>query len=42
MERLFDDIKKEHFTLKEFIVYGVCYPSALIAVCILTEYLLTL
>lgn len=35
MKRIIDDIKAENFTKREFIVYGIIAPLALVAVAIL-------
>lgn len=35
MKQIIDDIKAENFTKREFIVYGIIAPLALVAVVIL-------
>lgn len=35
MKQIIDDIKAENFTKREFIVYGIIAPLALVAVTIL-------
>lgn len=37
MKRIIEDYRNERFTLGDFIVYGICCPSALIAVCVIVE-----
>jgi len=35
MKKILDDIKAENFTKKEFVVYGIIAPLALVAMTIL-------
>lgn len=39
MKDLFDDYENEGFTLREWFVYGILAPVALIATCLLAGYL---
>ena len=37
MKDIIEDYKKERFTLREWVVYGIVAPAALIVLCILVS-----
>lgn len=37
MKELIEDIKKEKFTIREYLIYGLVAPLALVAACVIAE-----
>lgn len=37
MKELIEDIKKEKFTIREYIIYGLVAPLAFVAACVVAE-----
>ena len=40
MKRIINDYKREEYSPKECVLYGILYPSVLIAACFLAEMLM--
>ena len=41
MNRIIQDYKDEHFTLREWLVYGLVWPTVMLTVCIIADAILT-